>query len=173
MKEVFIAYSKYNQKTNKIILDAIKNMSPEQIKNEIKAFYKTIADTIFHVMSSDRKWLTRLSKYYKSPIIQEQLSVFTINEKMNLNKVLDHIDELTDLRTKMDHDIIKIIEAIPEEDLHKDIEIPWGSGTIKKELWKLLFQWFNHQTHHRGQISVQLDIVGIDNDYSAVLDKIE
>jgi uncharacterized damage-inducible protein DinB len=173
MKKIFTAFSNYNQKTNSIILEKVKTMSPDQIKNEIMVFYKTMADTLFHVISSDRKWLTRLSKYYKSSIIQEDLNVFMNNEKMNLNEVLDNIDVLISTRTKMDHDIIKIIEAIPEEDLYNEIEIPWGSGTIKKEFWKLLFQWFNHQTHHRGQMSIQLELVGIENDYSLVLDKIE
>jgi uncharacterized damage-inducible protein DinB len=173
MKELFIAYSRYNQKTNRIILDKVISMSPDQMKHEITAFYKTIADTIYHVLFSDRKWLTRLSKYYKSSIILGELDIFKNNEKMNLNKMISNIGELVDTRTRMDQDIIKIIEAIPEEDLQHEIEIPWGAGTIIKPLWKLLFQWFNHQTHHRGQVSVQLEIVGIDNDYSLVLDKID
>jgi len=28
----------------------------------------------------------------------------------------------------------------------------------EQELWKTLLHWFNHQTHHRGQVSVLLDI---------------
>ena len=173
MKDIFVAFAKYNQRTNSVILQKLREMNEDQIRNHIQAYYSTIADTIFHVMSSDRKWLQRLSKYYESSSIKGDLGKFKDNEKMNLNKVVSNISELSNIREMMDLDIVRMIEQIPDEDLLKEVEIPWGNGTIKRELWKLLLQWFNHQTHHRGQISVQLDIVGIENDYSMVLDKIE
>ena len=43
---------------------------------------------------------------------------------------------------------------------------------IKKEVWKTLLHWFNHQTDHRGQISVLLDMIEIDHDYSSVVTRI-
>ncbi len=43
---------------------------------------------------------------------------------------------------------------------------------VEKEVWKILLQWFNHQTHHRGQISVLLDMIGENNDYSSLLARI-
>jgi uncharacterized damage-inducible protein DinB len=173
MKDVFLAFSKYNQKTNLIIYDYIKSLSPNQLLNEVNAYYKTIIDTVFHVMLSDTKWLHRLSNYYVSSIETEQLSSYIIDGKVNKGKWIDNKDEFIELRKKIDIDIIKIIESIPEDDFTKDIEIPWASGTITKQLWKLLFQWFNHHTHHRGQVSIQLDVLGINNDFSLVLDKIE
>ena len=42
----------------------------------------------------------------------------------------------------------------------------------EQALWKPLLHWFNHQTHHRGQISVLLDLVGVNNDYSSLLPRI-
>jgi uncharacterized damage-inducible protein DinB len=42
----------------------------------------------------------------------------------------------------------------------------------EKEMWKVLMQMFNHATHHRGQISGLLDMLGIDNDYSAIFPRI-
>jgi uncharacterized damage-inducible protein DinB len=33
------------------------------------------------------------------------------------------------------------------------------------KLWHI----FNHQTHHRGMISLYLDMMGIDNDFSGLL----
>jgi uncharacterized damage-inducible protein DinB len=51
-------------------------------------------------------------------------------------------------------------------------QIAFGSQNIELELWKLLLQWLNHQTHHRGQLSIQLEIIGIENDFSKIIDKI-
>jgi uncharacterized damage-inducible protein DinB len=173
MKEIFIAYSKYNKKANEIIYKYIKGMSSEQIKNEISAYYKTIIDTLFHVMISDIKWLNRLSRFYMSSITKDMLGIFITEGKLDLEKVIEKKDMLVETQERIDTDIIKIIEAITENDLINEIEIPWGTSSLRKKLWILLFQWFNHHTHHRGQISVQLDYIGIENDYSSVLDKIE
>jgi uncharacterized damage-inducible protein DinB len=46
-------------------------------------------------------------------------------------------------------------------------------GKIARPLWQLLMQWFNHQTHHRGQASVQLDELGVENDFSGLQDRID
>jgi uncharacterized damage-inducible protein DinB len=36
----------------------------------------------------------------------------------------------------------------------------------------LLLHVFNHGTHHRGMIAAYLDLLGIENDYSAMTTKI-
>ena len=44
--------------------------------------------------------------------------------------------------------------------------------SLEKEFWKTLLHWFNHQTHHRGQISVLLDLVGVDHDYLSLVTRV-
>jgi uncharacterized damage-inducible protein DinB len=40
-------------------------------------------------------------------------------------------------------------------------------GKLYKRLFGgLIVHCFNHQTHHRGMISIYLDSLGIDNDFS-------
>jgi uncharacterized damage-inducible protein DinB len=41
--------------------------------------------------------------------------------------------------------------------------------TFEKNVAGVLVHIFNHATHHRGGISVYLDILGKENDYSSVL----
>ncbi|MBN1409476.1 MAG: hypothetical protein JW969_01435 [Spirochaetales bacterium] len=173
MKQIFTAFSQYNQKTNKIIFDYIRQMSYTEISSQIHAYYKAIGDTISHVMASDLKWLDRLSRFYDSGIDKDCLKIFMENDRINLKNITDKIDDFYMLRLNMDNAIINLIDSIPGEKFSEEIEIPWGKGSIKKEIWKLLLQWFNHHTHHRGQVSIQLDNLGIDNDYTMVLDKIE
>jgi uncharacterized damage-inducible protein DinB len=173
MKTIFIALSRYNQKTNKIIFDHIRNMDYARLSSQIQAYYKTIGDTVFHVMASDLKWLDRLSRFHNCGIDNNCLQGFIENNRVNLQAVAGRINEFHQLRLDMDKAIIELIESIPEKEFTEEIKIPWGAGSINKELWKLLLQWFTHHTHHRGQVSIQLDNLGIDNDFSMVLDKIE
>jgi len=69
--------------------------------------------------------------------------------------------------------IVPFINELAENQLHSTIKYKNYKGeNIEKELWKTLLHWFNHQTHHRGQVSVLLDLLGIDHDYSGLVSRI-
>lgn len=172
MKEVFTAMSRYNQKTNEIIFAYFEKMSFEQMISSVKAYYPTIVSNTYHVLSSDIKWLTRLSKFRETAVTKETLDIFSRDEKVHGESFFLKIREYKELRTRIDREIVALVEAVPEEEFMNEIEMPFGPKTIRMVLWKLLLQWFNHHTHHRGQVSLQLDMLGIENDYSLVLDKI-
>jgi uncharacterized damage-inducible protein DinB len=173
MKEIFISFSRYNERTNGIIFSYIEKMTFEQISYCIKAYYKNIIENTFHVMNSDIKWLNRLTKFRKTSVSRDELAFFEKDGKVDEYLVFENLRKYIDLRSKIDDEIIDIIDSIEEKEFKENIEIPFGTKTINLELWKILMQWFNHHTHHRGQISIQLDILGIEHDYSLVLDKIE
>jgi uncharacterized damage-inducible protein DinB len=172
MKELFVAYSRYNQRVNAIVFSSIEGMSAEQLTFPLKAFYPTIVDTVFHVMKSDLKWLHRLSGFLKSEIPEDAATAYMRADKVDAKLVLEGLKPFAALRRRIDAAIVALIAAIPEEAFAQDFEIEFGPKRIRCPLWQLLMQWFNHQTHHHGQVSIQLDALGIDNDFSAVLDKI-
>jgi uncharacterized damage-inducible protein DinB len=172
MKEIFVAYSRYNQKANAAVFDAVSRMGAAQLGHPIKAFYPTIVDTVSHTLKSDIKWLHRLARFRASPVPKDAAAPFLTGDKIDIGKVAADLGSFVALRSRVDEAIVEVITSIPEEAFAADIEIEWGSGTVKRALWQLLAQWFNHQTHHRGQASIQLDELGIDNDFSGMLDKI-
>jgi uncharacterized damage-inducible protein DinB len=172
MKEIFAAFGRYNRKTNGIIYGYIEKMSFAQMSSCIKAYYKNIMENTFHVMRSDVKWLGRLSQFRKSGITNEALAIFQKEDKVDEGLVFQNLGKYLDTRAKADEEIIALMDSIPEGDFLKIIEIPFGQGQLKLETWKLLLQWFNHHTHHRGQVSIQLDLLGIDHDFSGMIDKI-
>ena len=173
MKELFLAFSKYNKKTNDIIFSYLQNMSYEQIGIEINTYYNNIAENVFHVINSDIKWLKRLAGYRKTGLNHDMLDKYKKENELDKKRLFENMDEFCGLRSTVNDEIIELIKMIPENQFMNDIELEFGNNKIVITLWKLLLQWFNHHTHHRGQISVLLDINGIDNDYSLVLDKIE
>jgi uncharacterized damage-inducible protein DinB len=172
MKEIFIAYSRYNRKANAAVFDAVSKMGAEQLQHPIKAHYPTIVHTLGHTLRSDIKWLSRLSPFRPSPVPKDAALRFSTGEAIDPGKVAADLAGFVDLRARVDDAIVAVVEAIPEEAFAKDIDIEWGSSRIGRVLWQLLIQWFNHQTHHRGQASIQLDELGIENDFSGMLDKI-
>ena len=62
----------------------------------------------------------------------------------------------------MDTTIIGWAEKLDGQSLAGDLT--WFSGAIKREVtkptWQLLVHFFNHQTHHRGQVHAMLTAAG-------------
>ena len=172
MKDLFVAYSRYNRQANAAILSKLEGMSADQLAFPIKAYYRTIVDTVFHVMKSDVKWLYRLSGFLPSSVEKNALDAYMVDGAVEVSLVAGNLADFVGLRKRIDEAMIAVVAAIPETAFPKNLEIEFGPKTIERPLWQLLMQWFNHHTHHRGQVSIQLDALGIDNDFSGVLDKI-
>jgi uncharacterized damage-inducible protein DinB len=62
------------------------------------------------------------------------------------------------------------MDELTENDLEKTISFANMKGeTVSKNVGGSILHMFNHQTHHRGMISLYLEMMGIDNDFSSLL----
>jgi len=170
MKELFTGLAQYNGKTNNEILELIDTMSKEQLIKTEKTYNGSIYGTLVHVIISDCKWLKRLSFIYSPDFDNSLLDFFTDSDN---SQIFSKHEDLKKLRNSVDREIINLISQIGDLQLSSEVEISFGDSKIKLVLWKLLLQWFNHHTHHRGQISVLFDLQDIYNDYSILLNKID
>jgi uncharacterized damage-inducible protein DinB len=81
--------------------------------------------------------------------------------------------KLFEYRETLDEEIDNFVKELKDDDYKKVLRYKNYKGEdTEKELWKVLMQMFNHGTHHRGQISGLLDMLGIDNDFSTLFPRI-
>ena len=67
--------------------------------------------------------------------------------------------------------MIKHGQKLKEEDFVKDLTFTDSHGLeYSKNMGFLILHMFNHQTHHRGMISVYLDELKMNNDFSNIYD---
>ena len=173
MKTIYTALARYNRSVNESVREILTGLSKEQLFMETKAFYHSIFDTCFHQLMSDFAWLRR----YKG--------VFSDNKHLKESGLL--LKEEKDFREEFDRDYKKIFETqksidILIEQFINDLKdenyassfkyVNYKGVLMERILWQTLLHWFNHQTHHRGQISVFLDMMGVTNDYSSLLTRI-
>jgi uncharacterized damage-inducible protein DinB len=147
-------------------------MSRDAVCRDYGTFYPTIADCLLHVMGSDAKWLGRFAAFRDSLSFTERVEALKADLKADAGFAFADKANIAALRTELDAEIIALITAIPEAALSEEFEIPFGQGKMKRPLWQLLLQWFNHHTHHRGHVSAMMDIAGEKHDFSLMLDKI-
>ncbi len=173
MKIIFQSYAKYNKAVNQEILKLVEPMPKEKIFQKSKAYYPAIFDTMSHILNTDIAWLRRFKASLPENKALAGSSVLQLDNETLKKEMEGDYTKLFKFRKDLDETIIQFVEELDDNKLNAIIKFKNYKGEeIEKELWKLLLQWFNHQTHHRGQISVQLDMLDLFNDYSSMLNKI-
>jgi uncharacterized damage-inducible protein DinB len=141
----------YNGWMNRKLYAAAATLSDEARKSDRGAFFRSIHSTLNHILWGDRLWLPRFNgRTYPVGAIGEDL--------------YDDYDALTAARLAMDEEIAAWAAALDGAQLAGTLS--WHSGVARREMARprglCVTQMFNHQTHHRGQVTTLLKQAGID-----------
>ena len=143
----------YNQWVNEKIYDLCGKLSDVDRKADRKAFFKSIHGTLNHLLLVDRLWLGRLQGRPRDPQLQ----------KLDTELYAD-FDTLRKERKKTDADIIAWAATVTDKRLEETLS--FFSMTMDRNIafpcWHCAIHFFNHQTHHRGQITALLNQLGLD-----------
>lgn len=173
MKTIFQAFAKYNGSVNQSILELIEPLGKDKIMMATKAYYPSIYETLFHIFIADLNWLKRYRDVFKGNKALSNTRFLSLEEKSARVEFESDYTKLFMHRKGLDELIARFVNDLDENHLNSIIKYKNYKGeTVEKECWKTLLHWFNHQTHHRGQISVLLDLIGIDHDYSSLVSRI-
>jgi uncharacterized damage-inducible protein DinB len=154
--------AKYNQSMNQSLYCAAASLSSEQVSINRGAFFGSILGTLNHLAVADTVWLKRFSTHSKCAAALEELR--STPAPTDLEETL-HADlaSLWQYRQWLDAIIIKFIEEVPHEALEEAFSYSSMKGIPStRELFSVLLHFFNHQTHHRGQVSTLLFQAGVD-----------
>jgi uncharacterized damage-inducible protein DinB len=73
------------------------------------------------------------------------------------------------MRPELDDKIISFVNELEPADLEKQLTYTSSEGgSHTKKMEGLVLHVFNHQTHHRGMISLYLEMLGKENDFSGI-----
>ena len=173
MKTIFQAFAKYNQSVNVSILELVEPLTQEKIMAKTKAFFPSIYDTMNHNFLSDLFWLKRFGDGFPNIKALSSQDLLSLDFKSLRKELEEDYTKLFQYRKQTDEAILQFVEEMDATKLSSVFKYKNFKGEdMENILWKILLQWFNHQTHHRGQISVLLDMIDIKNDYSSMLNRI-
>jgi len=173
MKTIFQAMAKYNSSVDQSIIDILSPLSKEQIMEKTKAFFPSIYDNLYHIFFSDLFWLKRFKDGFTESKSLSGSNLLALDGKSLRKEIEANYTKLLEYRKQTDQIILQFIDELTENQLTSVFKFKNFKGEeMESPLWKILLQWFNHQTHHRGGISVLLDMLGVTNDYSSMLGRI-
>lgn len=136
----FQRLARYNTLANRQLYDACAQLSDAERTRPRPAFFKSIHGTLNHILVSDRIWLTR---FEGGTIPSTGLDTILYAD----------FDELRAARVNEDRRIETFANRLTDTCLMQFIRYVNNQGrTLEDPTDLLIAHFFNHQTHHRGQI---------------------
>ena len=162
MTSDFELLARYNQRMDKSIYDAAATLSTDEIKKNRGAFFGSIIGTLNHILVGNIIWLKRLANH-DTPLPSLDY-VRAIETPASLDATLySTLKPLAQESAKIDEVIVQFVSELTDQTLTMPLAYRNTKGQLfNKNFGHLLLHFFNHQTHHRGQVSTLLYQAGID-----------
>jgi uncharacterized damage-inducible protein DinB len=159
--------AQYNQMANQKMNGIIRHLSAAEWNREFAGYFKTIKQLCNHIYIGDYRWLKRFGQFRDFQFIKDALFDQDLNYS---SKPFDDAADYLFKREELDKKLMLFTDELTESDLEKTISFTNTKGEmVHKNVGGSILHIFNHQTHHRGMISLYLDMMKIDNDFSGLL----
>jgi len=165
-KDTIVLLAKYNKVVNEKMGALIKTLFPEEWDKDLGGFFKSVRGLCSHLYICDFNWLKRFSQLRDFTVFKE---AFFSRAPYPFSEVLfEDMNEYLAKRPELDEKISAFAEELTDGDLHALLKYSDSRGNAyEKNFGGLLMQSFNHGTSHRGMISLYLEMLGRDNDFSS------
>lgn len=141
----------YNQWMNERLYAVCADLTDIERRQDRGVFFKSIHGTLNHLLLADKIWLGR---FFGEP--------FHVD---GLDQELHHdFNELRQAREETDEEILQWATELTDEDLAGTLHYTSivNPASRKYEMWLAVAHFFNHQIHHRGQLTAMVSQCGKD-----------
>jgi uncharacterized damage-inducible protein DinB len=159
--------ARYNRHANVEMGRICEGLSDEEWNRALGGYYPSIRALCSHVFQSDITWLRRFAtlrpfRYGEHPVFQRPL----VWGELLFPTYADYAPE----RQVADDLLSQFADEVTAEDLSQRLRYKNLRGVDQdRVLGGLVMHVFNHQTHHRGMVSLYLDMLGKQNDFSNLM----
>jgi uncharacterized damage-inducible protein DinB len=173
VKEIYILLAKYNQITNQELIKILRKVDHNKLSENLGSYYGSILGILNHHLLADIGWIRVLGTHISTLDFVGPLLDHFPDQRPPPNELLwNSLDEYVPVRVELDQLLERVVENLRSSDYYTTFSVEGRRGKMNYVTWKVLLHLFNHQTHHRGSVSVLLDQLGIQNDYSNLLWKV-
>lgn len=143
--------ARYNQWQNTSLYTAAGTLDDTERRKDRGAFFGSIHGTLCHLLWGDIFWMSLFAGWERSPV--------GLTESPGL---IAEWETLVTQRREADAGIIAWADGVSETWLAGDVT--WYSGLRQADVTRpaalCVTHFFNHQTHHRGQVHAMLTAAG-------------
>lgn len=148
MTEIWAQYARYNRLANEALYAACATLSDADRRRDLGAFFKSVHGTLNHLVLGDRIWMTRFAG--------------SVHPSTGLDAILfEEFDALRAARAEMDRRIEAFFAELPAGFVERTFRYVNNAGVETADPASVILpHFFNHQTHHRGQVHALLTAAG-------------
>lgn len=145
------AMADYNRWMNERLYGACAGLDDAARRRDAGAYFRSIHGTLNHILLADRIWMGRFTG--------DPFACGSLDEELYAD-----FEELRAARAEEDARIVAWAAALGEDDLARVLryESVVSPRPRRYPLWFAVTHFFNHQTHHRGQVTTLLSQCGVD-----------
>ncbi|RQO61563.1 DinB family protein [Pseudomonas sp. KBW05] len=152
----------YNQWMNQKVYDAASHLTDAQLLEDRRAFFDSILGTLNHLALGDTVWLKRFAQHPAGYLALVPLEAVAMPADLRQLAFAD-LRALAAYRIWLDRLIIDWVNTLQAPELDQRLQYHNMRGVAaNKDFFSLLLHFFNHQTHHRGQVTTLLSQAGVD-----------
>ncbi len=147
--DTFRTMAQYNRWMNERLYAVCAEIPDTERKRDGGAFFKSIHGTFNHLLLGDRLWLGRF--------LHRPFPVDSLDQELYAD-----FHELRTERERTDEEILDFGESLDEEALARDFRFTTIVDPREHvfPFRHVLLHFFNHQTHHRGQVTTLIKQAG-------------
>jgi len=148
---VFRLFAAYNRWVNERLYAVCATM-PDALRKQARgAFFRSVHGTLNHLLLADRLWLGR---FLDTPFEVQALS----------QELYADFNQLRQERAVTDEAIISLVSNLQPAELVRPLNYMSlaRQAPVSLPIGLALTHFFNHQTHHRGQLTTLLSQLGYD-----------
>lgn len=144
-------FAAYNSWANDRVYEAAAVLDDEALGRDTGAFFGSMLGTLNHILVADRIWLKRMTGEGDAPAALDAV-------------LFSDFAKLRAAREAEDKRIVKWVGGLGAKELTGRFTYMTVTDmrTVSQRLAPALGHFFNHQTHHRGQVTTLLSQLGHD-----------
>ena len=161
-QDLIRGFAKYNREFNLSLFTQVAGLSENERQRNMGAFFGSIHGTLNHILLADKIWLGRFASAIPGMSALSNAQLVHKFHSLRQEMCSDFADLLRE-RQATDQVIVNWAEELTDEILEKTMCYSNSKGEVREHpVWLAVAHIFNHQTHHRGQVTTLLYQLGHD-----------
>jgi uncharacterized damage-inducible protein DinB len=160
--------AKYNKAANEEMNTLIKTLSGEEWDKPLGGYFSSVRGLCSHIYICDHNWLRRF----------RNLRDFSVLKDPSFDKAYPFTDVLFPDKTEyfarrpeLDDKLLAFAAEFTDRDREASLKYTDSKGEpYSRNAGVCLLHFLNHETHHRGMISLYLELLGKENDFASLIE---
>ena len=165
-KATIALFAKYNEMANIGMCKVISSLTNDEWNKRFEdCFFKSVRQLAVHIFTSDFGGLGRCGNLRPFKTLEDPYFQTTYDPRA---EIFTDKDEYLAKRPELDKKILSLVDEFTDADMAGILKFTTPRGDMERNFGAMQLQYFTHSMHHRGMISVYLELMGKENDYNGL-----